>query len=109
MNVISFPAHTRPAQRIEGLIAALQRHIEHMAQVNCLLASENIEALKAMKYTDAQIAALQTPDSLGAIGFSERSFEDAEARIRQLRRGMTVPAITEAPGFDGRLQLKERE
>jgi hypothetical protein len=102
MTVITFPKHSRPAERIEARIAALKHHVDHMTQVNRMLAAGNLAAIAALGYAPAQIAALRMPDSLGAAGFSARTIEETEAKIRHLERGLSVPAVTEAPGFDGR-------
>lgn len=88
---------------IEARIAALERHVDHMAQVNVLLAAGNLSGIKAMGYDNGQIMALQQPNSLGEIGFASRTFSETEEKIRQLRRGLTVLPVTEEPGFDGRI------
>lgn len=102
MNVLTFPADSRPAQRIEGRIAALQRHKDHMSAVNILLAQGDLDGIRALGYDDDQLKAFMIPDSLGCIGFSVRSFTDIDFKIRQLKRGLEVPPITSAPGWDGR-------
>lgn len=102
MTVLTFPAKSRPAERIEARIEALRRHLAHMAEVNRLLANNDVEGLRSLGYDDTQIGLLMIPDSLGCPGFSERTFAEVEAKVFQLERGLSVPAITSAPGFDGR-------
>lgn len=102
MTILTFPRKTRPAERIEARIAALRRHVDHMTQVNMMLAAGDLQSIADLGYDAAQIMALNMPDMTGARGFSERTITDTEGRIRELERGLTVPPITEAPGFDGR-------
>lgn len=102
MTILPFPGPRNAAQSVEKRIVTLETQLAHMAQVNLLLAADDIAALKALNYTETQIAALQSPDSLGAMGFSAWTFEQIESRIRELRRGVEVVPITSAPGWDGR-------
>lgn len=102
MTLLHFPRHSRPAQTIEARIEALRRHLDHMTQVNILLARDDDEGLRALGYDDTQIELFRIPDSLGCLGFSVRTFDETEKKIRDLQRGLTVPPLTEAPGFDGR-------
>lgn len=102
MTILTFPRHSRPAERIEARIAALHRNLASMYLVNALLAADDVEGLHALGYTDSQITALNIPDSLGCRGFSERSMDRITGTILELERGLRVPPTTVGAGLDGR-------
>lgn len=101
-NILPFPGARDGAQAVLNRIAVLEGHRDHMAQANALLAAGDHAGLMRMGYAFDQIKVLQMPDASGATGYGFQAFEEIEKKIADLRRSMTVPPVTSAPGFDGR-------
>lgn len=67
--------------RLETLI----RHRNHYSLVNALLKRGNDAGLRALGYTDAQIAKLREPDAKGRTGYA-LSLTNIRHRIRRQKR-----------------------
>lgn len=68
-------------------IAGHERIIEQYRLANRHLKYGNDAGLRAMGFTEAQIAKLKEPDLSGRIGFSPELIRRAQRKIRELKGG----------------------
>lgn len=70
---------------VEAEIAGLERNRQQMRLVNRLLRHSNEGQLRALGYTEEQIAALKQPDAAGHVGFQPAVLDHTENRLALLR------------------------
>lgn len=70
---------------LEKRIATMISHRNHYSLVNALLKRGNEDGLRAIGYTDEQIAKLKQPDARGRIGY-EGSLAAVNHRLDRAKR-----------------------